>query len=428
VGGAVRLNTAALVAALAFVPSEVSARIWHVAPDGSGDAPTIQAAVDSARSGDEVRLAAGVYTRTNQNTQPNQTRSMVEIRKRILFRGTGPDRVTLDAEGNGQVLWCDSCTIAGVTVTGGATQTGWSGGGVKLNFGAQIEGSVIRGNLTGWAGGGVAAERSSVIQDCLIEDNRVSPHGLSGGGVFLWDQSILRRSVVRGNVAGGLEGSGYGGGVACIDAIIEDCRIEDNGAGRGGGVSVEGDASIRRCLFINNRASPYRGRGWGGGIAATGSVQIEDCIFVRNRIQWFSGSDEGGAIGASAGVAVSRCTFFENSSGVANGSVTNSLFVRSIPGAACSGTINVRCCTFWDNTQGNGFCGSEPELNLAADPQFCAVDPATSLNFGLQSDSPCAPNSPCGQIGAAGVLCGSVATVPMLWGSVKQLYRGTLAP
>jgi len=33
-----------------------------VKPDGTGDAPTIQAAVDSLSSGDEIVLADGVYT------------------------------------------------------------------------------------------------------------------------------------------------------------------------------------------------------------------------------------------------------------------------------------------------------------------------------------------------------------------------------
>ena len=38
------------------------ARVWHVEPDSTGDAPTIRAAIDSASTGDIVELADGTFT------------------------------------------------------------------------------------------------------------------------------------------------------------------------------------------------------------------------------------------------------------------------------------------------------------------------------------------------------------------------------
>src|SRR5262249_7097110 len=35
------------------------ARTWHIQPNGLGDAPTIQAGLDSAQAGDDVLLASG---------------------------------------------------------------------------------------------------------------------------------------------------------------------------------------------------------------------------------------------------------------------------------------------------------------------------------------------------------------------------------
>ena len=41
-------------------PFTASARTWVVTPNGSGDTPTIQAAIDSCLDGDVVELAGGL--------------------------------------------------------------------------------------------------------------------------------------------------------------------------------------------------------------------------------------------------------------------------------------------------------------------------------------------------------------------------------
>ena len=43
------------------VSTEAPARAWAVLADGSGDAPTIQAAVDSCSAGDSVLVGAGAF-------------------------------------------------------------------------------------------------------------------------------------------------------------------------------------------------------------------------------------------------------------------------------------------------------------------------------------------------------------------------------
>ena len=57
-----KLTGAALAAyVLTAIPFIANARTWYVKQDGSGDAPTISAAVDSAVAGDTVLVAAGIY-------------------------------------------------------------------------------------------------------------------------------------------------------------------------------------------------------------------------------------------------------------------------------------------------------------------------------------------------------------------------------
>ena len=50
------------------VASPVEADVWNVNPQGTGDAPTIQAAYDLATAGDVIILAPGTYVDSHTRT------------------------------------------------------------------------------------------------------------------------------------------------------------------------------------------------------------------------------------------------------------------------------------------------------------------------------------------------------------------------
>ena len=58
----VPIHRAAAILFATLLSGPALARTWSVLPDGSGEAPTIQAAVDSADDGDTISLGDGTFT------------------------------------------------------------------------------------------------------------------------------------------------------------------------------------------------------------------------------------------------------------------------------------------------------------------------------------------------------------------------------
>lgn len=89
--------------------SSVSARDWLVAPDGSGDAPTIQAAIDSLDSGDHVVLADGIYTGFGNRDLYNSEKIFV-----VRSQSGDPTACVIDCQGSAtESHWAFSLDVGG---------------------------------------------------------------------------------------------------------------------------------------------------------------------------------------------------------------------------------------------------------------------------------------------------------------------------
>lgn len=82
---------------LAVAP--VSAADWTVLPDGSGDFPTIQAAIDAAEPGDRVLLGPGVFRDVvTRQRDGEMLRAIAWLRDGVDLIGAGSDQTFLDGE------------------------------------------------------------------------------------------------------------------------------------------------------------------------------------------------------------------------------------------------------------------------------------------------------------------------------------------
>jgi len=364
-------------------------RTWRVLVDGNGDAPTIQAGLDSAAAGDTVLVAPGTYTWTNQHTDSNPDYAKwamlffnLEVRDIIVVSEAGPGSTILDAQGSGRVV--DFIASNEGDVLDGFTLTG---GDAYMSAQGDSTGGGILAHLTG-----VSTPASPWIRNCIITGNRAD----RGGGIGLAGQTPIRveNCVIANNEAI------LGGGVWSIntenEAVFVDCVIRDNVVtDRGGGICIyHAFVTFESCTIYGNRASDK-----GGALfcfrtfQSTNPVSLISCSLVDNK------ANHGGAVGlvSTAFLSLQSCIIAHQDAWSTFDFLEDNV-------------LEMGCCDIFGNRGGDEIPDTAVDLgdNFSQDPLFCGA--ADSGDYGLQPGSPCAAgNHPagadCGLIGALPVGC-----------------------
>ena len=385
--------------ALSFIllPSIAGAVVWHVYHDGSGDAPTIQGAIDLTSAGDTVLVHDGTYTGAGNKDLDFGGTDMV------VRSENGAEATVIDCEYEGRGFWLHSAETAS----------------------SVIEGLTIRNGLT-TAGGGVLCEFASLsIIDCSIVDNSAGTDWESIGGGILFYQSEgarVERCLISGNTALG------GGGIACdllTSLVVSSSIVSGNRADFGGGIYSTGVLEINECLISGNLAESAH-QGDGGGIfliGDTGDLRLERCTVSGNRA-----SGRGGGICADGidlgGDLVSTIVWgndgatgdqiqYEGATGLSLVCCDIDVVgVLSLPPGQISYTT-----TIFDDPL---FCGPEDAMNA----------PTAAGDYTLESQSPSLDDPVCGQIGLYGEGCTTTSirqgrTEPVSWGRIKSIFTDT---
>ena len=146
-----------VILASLLLPSQSLADIYFVQPDGGGDYPTIQAAIDAAADGDIIELADGVFTGDG-----NRDITYREKELTVRSRSNDPYSCILDCEG----------TISDMHVGFVISQVGPD---------ASLQGIMIRNGFAPWWGGAITVSYASpLIRDCVFYENNAE----MGGAIY----------------------------------------------------------------------------------------------------------------------------------------------------------------------------------------------------------------------------------------------------
>lgn len=248
----------AVLLAAAFVIVNLSvddgySRTWYIKADQSGDAPTIEAAIDSAASGDTILVAAGHYI---ENT--------LDISKDLYLLGEQGSRETtiemkiyFDLNSNVIIISGASSNseVAGFTITKGRGTPLSSGAGIDLrNSATLIRDNIIYDNWCQLGGGISCSGGSPVIRKNIIYGNK----GGEGCGIFIFNSAAtIDSNTIAFN---GFDCEGY---VAC---------------GQGGAIFVSSELPVR----ISNNIIAFNKAVQSGGIYCANHQ--ENIIFECNLV------------------------------------------------------------------------------------------------------------------------------------------------
>jgi hypothetical protein len=342
---------------LAAVPC--SAAIITVEPDGSGDAATIQDAVDIAATGDEIVLAIGTYF-------GDGNRDIDFGGKSITVGSTNPNdpnivaATIIDCQNDGRGFYFHSgedanSVIDGFTITNGSAPGPWSenrGGGICcVGSGPTIKNCTITNSASDRGGGIYSGDESdAMISQCTIIENSAS----NGGGVFFGNSSTVVNinSTITHCIITGNSASQDGGGINCYNSLyygdgatIKHCTISGNSAASGGGiVCYNNTPKITNCIISGNSSTCTScSYGGGGGVYCEwSSPTIDNCIISDNS------TASAGVCGGGGGI---HCTYNSHPS-IGNSTIVNNTTGRDGGGIFCtnSSSVTVVNTIIWSNT------------------------------------------------------------------------------
>jgi len=261
--------------------------LHEVRADGTGEYPTIQAAIDAAYPGDVVELADGVYTGPG-----NVNLYFPGLEFTFRSQSRDPESCIIDGEETSRGMRFTSeepasTLVEGVTIRNCRAE-GASGAAVYLEHAVtRFRDCIFESNVADEDGGAVAGHSGLPhFESCLFRQNWAHNRG---GGLYLYYTN--EGEVASGCTFTGNKAAAAGGGVFLYgaDVTFNGCTITDNlvpGAeGFGGGIA----ATATSHLGLQTTIIAFNHAGSCGGLSASDCF-ADCCDFFGNTYDNWCGS------------------------------------------------------------------------------------------------------------------------------------------
>ncbi len=245
-------STVLFIIALAFAVT-CQATTYSVYADGSGDFPTIQAAVTASVNGDTIELGDGVFSGAgNRGIDPSSRAITIRAQN-----GPGGNCI-IDCEGSAgdphRAFFFDGNDSGGLLIQGITIQNGYGdsdGGGAIWCYESLVtfEDCIFWNNHAEQKGGAVYCESAySAVQftRCLFAGNEAEYYG-EGGGIHLYDGASATFTYCRFNGNNAYTGGDIYVGDGCY-VDVTYCTL-NGAAGDGVYVIGTGMAVINRTII-----------------------------------------------------------------------------------------------------------------------------------------------------------------------------------
>ncbi|MHC4365496.1 MAG: outer membrane protein assembly factor BamB family protein, partial [Planctomycetota bacterium] len=339
--------------------------------DGSGDYPTIQAAIDDANDGDIIYLLPGTYT-------GDGNRDLDFLGKSITVQSVAPDlpaivaATIIDCNENDDNLYRGfhfhnnedaNAVVAGLTITGCWPGIFISGSNPTISH------CTITGCFANSGGGIYCRYSDPVIINCTFTDNSSIR---DGGAISCWDsRPIIENCTFTGN-SGTFGGGLYSDSAYNQDLTIINCTFTGNSATYGGGaISCRQLRNIEIVdSVISHNSSPA-----GGGLMGSES---RTTLTITNSTISHNSSDEGRGGGiwwVGSDIRVNECTISANRAGGDGGGV---YFDEYGSGRRSATMINTKISGNAAGQNGGGIFGTDVDLTF----MNCIVSGNSALQSG----------------------------------------------
>jgi|GEM_PF-3291035 len=266
-------------------PATPEPRIWKV----PGDWPTLAAAADTAKSGETIELAPGVYREHGIVIQTGvDVRGAEGKAGEVILDGQGLSRILTVAPDTVSEDHTDLTSVLTNLVFRNGRADRFGGGALLVCANTEVLNSRLVGNSSIGPGGAVNSIATDVsFANCLFDSNLADSGSGEGGAVaasaFHTQLISFTNCLFQANVS-----VSAGGALFLIGPTeITNGTFQDNEALLGGAALLGGSSpTLTDCLFQGNAARPQDGNdgsGFGGALYLSGGDgDIIRCVFKEN--------------------------------------------------------------------------------------------------------------------------------------------------